>query len=179
MLDNHPQKASSPFHCPNTWGRTNQPQEFWHQFPISTGWICLDKLISKILNNIHWIQKCSFANIQKISESPKKKKKKKEIWDRLKRSVSNWEPQTFRDFSNTRHTLSHKVQFIWQRGTCNMEPTGRDSWRRTRRGPSWPQPLRNEKKSQTDVFQPSLWQWQNTGAIGKKKGKKEKKKLTH
>lgn len=61
MLHNHRQQVI-PSDRPNAWRRINQPREsnqnynLRHRFPIRTGWMCLDEIIGKTQNNIHWIQ---------------------------------------------------------------------------------------------------------------------------
>lgn len=111
--------------------------------------------------------KCAYANIQKHQWEFKS-------WVSIQKVHVYWEPQTFRDFSNMRHTMSHKVQFI-----CSVT-----HWIHS-------QGLKEDTEGQADLsilgmkkvrewqFHRGLWQWQNTGAVGKyKKREKEKKNPT-
>lgn len=141
MLHNHRQQVI-PSDRPNAWRRINQPREsiqnynLRHRFPIRTGWMCLDEIIGKTQNNIHWIQNVPPLIYRNSREYMS--------WGPVRRFTSYWEPQTLRDFSKTRHTLSHKVQFIFS-VKHRTQNAAKNSSRRTHGGQSWAQHLRNEK----------------------------------
>lgn len=162
MLHNHRQQVI-PSDRPNAWRRINQPREsiqnynLRHRFPIRTGWMCLDEIIGKTQNNIHWIQNVPPLIYRNSREYMS--------WGPVRRFTSYWEPQTLRDFSKTRHTLSHKVQFIFS-VKHRTQNAAKNSSRRTHGGQSWAQHLSNEKFPDWS-FQRGLRRWQNTGAAGK------------
>lgn len=106
-----------------------------HRFPIRTGWMCLDEIRGKTQNNIHWIQNVPPLIYRNSREYMS--------WGPVRRFTSYWELQTLRDFSKTRHTLSHKVQFIFS-VKHRTQNAAKNSSRRTHGGQSWAQHLRNE-----------------------------------